>query len=224
MRDKIDGAALVAAIARVAKRMEQLRDYLTGLDAAVGDGDLGITMSKGAAAVGEHLATDSPGDDLGRFLTRMGMVFSRAAPSTMGTLIATALMRAGKEANGLASLDGEALARMLRAADSGVQERGKASPGDKTIVDALHPAAEAFAEAIGRGDGLEAAAHAMLNAAREGRDAVIPLQSKVGRAAWVGERTIGRPDPGTVLLVQMIEAALGAEHSDPGSTLQRSQS
>jgi len=219
----VDGATVVAAVARVAGRMEELRDDLTRLDAAVGDGDLGITTSKGAAALQEYLSANPPGDDLGKFFSRMGMAFNRAASSTMGTLIATALMRAGKEARGLASLDGATLAKMLSAADAGVRERGKAKLGDKTIVDALHPAAEAFNEAVERGQDLDAAAAAMLQAAREGRDAVIPLRSKVGRAAWVGERTENEPDPGTVLLVQVLEAILDAEYSQPGSTLNQSQ-
>ena len=222
MKSAIDGSAVVAVVARVAERMDELRDYLTRLDGAVGDGDLGITASKGAAALQEYLSTNPPGDDLGKFFSRMGMAFNRAASSTMGTLIATALMRAGKEASGLASLDAATLASMLIAADTGVQERGKAKLGDKTVVDALHPAAEAFAAAVERGDSLGAAGEAMLDAAREGRDAVIPLRSKIGRAAWVGERTVNQPDPGTVLLVQVLEAILGAEYSQPGSTLNRS--
>ncbi|MGQ9682159.1 MAG: DAK2 domain-containing protein [Anaerolineae bacterium] len=219
MAERVDGATVVAAIGRAAKRMEEMREYLTGLDAAMGDGDLGITAAKGAAAVCEHLAATAPGEDLGKFIAGLGLVFNRAASSTMGTLIATALMRAGKEAGGLSSLDGTALARMLAAADRGIQERGKAALGDKTVIDALHPAAEAFAAAVARGDSLAAAGQALLAAARKGRDAVIPLQSKVGRAAWVGERTVGRPDPGTVLFVQMVEAVLDVEYSEPGSSL-----
>jgi dihydroxyacetone kinase len=108
---------------------------------------------------------------------------------------------------------------MLHAADVGIQERGKAKPGDKTIVDAVHPAAEAFSEAIEEGQNLDDAASRMLEAAREGRDAVIPLRSKIGRASWVGERTENQPDPGTVLFVRVVETVLGAEYTDPGSTL-----
>ena len=218
MAETISGAAVAAAVARVAERLGEVHDYLTRLDAAIGDGDLGITMAKGASALQDYVSANLPGDDLGKFLSRMGMAFNRAAPSTMGTLIATALMRAGKAARGLASLDEQSLAKMLSAANSGVQERGKAKPGDKTVVDALHPAAEAFAAAIERGDDLGAAAEMMLQAAREGRDAVIPLRSQIGRASWVGERTEGQPDPGTVLFVQVVEAILGVAHSDPGST------
>jgi phosphoenolpyruvate---glycerone phosphotransferase subunit DhaL len=217
MADTIDEHALRAAVERIAARVPEWGDELNRLDAATGDGDLGITMGKGAAALRAHLAAPpAAGSDVGSLLIALGMAFNRAAPSTMGTLLATALMRAGKEARGLAALDGAALARVLRAADAGVQERGKASLGDKTMVDALHPAAEAFAAAIEQGASLEAAGQALLQAARQGRDAVIPLRSKMGRAAWVGERTENQPDAGTVLLVRVIEATLDT----PGSTSQ----
>jgi dihydroxyacetone kinase len=102
------------------------------------------------------------------------------------------------------------LGRLIQAADLGVQERGKAQPGDKTIVDALHPAAEAFARTVAEGKDLRTSGQAMLEAAREGRDAAIPLRSRIGRAAWVGERTENQPDPGTVLFVEVLEAILGS--------------
>jgi phosphoenolpyruvate---glycerone phosphotransferase subunit DhaL len=202
----LTGDTLVAAAERAAARMHELRDELTRLDAAVGDGDLGITASKGATAVRAYVSDTDPGDDLGKFLVGMGMAFNRAAPGTMGTLIATALMRAGKEARGQSVLDAPMLARMLEAADVGIQERGKAKPGDKTVIDALHPAAEAFSAAIERGEDLDTAGDAMVQAAREGRDAIVPLRSQVGRASWVGERTENQPDPGAVLCVEILEA------------------
>jgi dihydroxyacetone kinase-like protein len=207
------------AAARIAGRMPEWVDELNRLDAATGDGDLGVTMGKGAAAIAAHLAAQPAGGDVGGFLIALGMAFNRAAPSTMGTLLATALMRAGKEARGLAEVDGAALARMLRAANAGVQERGHAQPGDKTVVDALHPAAEAFAAAVEQGASIEAAGQALLLAARKGRDDVIPLRSKMGRAAWVGERTENQPDAGTVLLVRLIEAALDVPGGNTGITL-----
>lgn len=219
MAETIDGASVTAAVARVADQLEGLRDPLNQLDAAVGDGDLGITVFKGAGAMREYSGANSPADDLGKFLAGLGMAFNRAASSTMGALIATALMRAGREARGMAELDAETLARMLHAADAGIQERGKAKPGDKTIVDSLHPAAEAFSEAIDEGESLDDAAVRMLEAARAGRDVVIPLRSKIGRASWVGERTENQPDPGTVLFVRVVETVLGAPYSEPGSSL-----
>lgn len=214
----IGAAEAVRAIEAACTRVVELRDYLTELDAAMGDGDLGINMTKGAVALQAHLAENRPDDDLGKYIAGVGMAFNRAAPSTMGTLLATGLMSAGKEVRGLAELDGPALARMLHAAGQGMMERGKAQPGDKTILDALLPAVDAFAAALDAGQSLPDAGIAMLAAARAGRDAAIPLQSKRGRASWVGERTVGKPDPGTVLFVQILEAILGAEHSEPGST------
>ena len=218
MVESISAAQVALAVQTAADHLETLRDALNQLDAAVGDGDLGITAHKGAVAMREYLAANPPGDDLGAFLAGLGMAFNRAASSTMGALTATALMRAGREARGMAHLDSGTLARMMSAADAGVQERGKAAPGDKTIVDALHPAARAFAGAIEGGRSLDEAADEMLQAARRGRDAVIPARSKIGRAPWVGERTEGQPDPGTVLLVSVMEAVLGAGQTQPGST------
>jgi phosphoenolpyruvate---glycerone phosphotransferase subunit DhaL len=114
-------------------------------------------------------------------------------------------MRAGKEAMGSSSVDANMLAKMIAAANVGIQERGKAKPGDKTLVDALHPAAEAFAKAIETGSSLSDACTAMLEAARKGRDAATPLRSMIGRANWVGG-TEGKLDPGCVLLVTILEA------------------
>jgi dihydroxyacetone kinase len=220
MPEIINGTDIVAAIERVAARLVELRDRLNQLDAAVGDGDLGITASKGAVALREYVSASPPKEDLGQFFFRLGRAFNNSAPSTMGTLLATALMRAGREVRGGAALDDEALARMLAAADAGIQERGRAKLGDKTIVDALHPAAVAFSQAIDRKEDRAAATEAMLQAARQGRDAAIALRSRIGRAAWVGERTEGQPDPGTVLLVQILEAIVGTQYTEPGSSHQ----
>jgi len=219
MSESIEASTISAALERVVDRLTDLRDTLNRLDAAMGDGDLGITAFKGAAGMQTYLAANPPGDDLGKFIAGLGMAYNRAGPGTTGALIATALMRAGKEARGLSVLNGEMISRMLHAADAAVQERGKAKPGDKTLVDALHPAAVAFGEAIEEGESLPSASRSMLLAARAGRDAAIPLRSKIGRGAWVGERSEGQPDPGTVLLVQALEALLDEPYSDPGSTL-----
>ncbi len=215
----VEAAQIVAAIERAANQMIALRDTLNRLDAALGDGDTGISASKCGAGIKEYLGNSQPEGNLGKYLIGLGMAVNRAASSSLGTLIATALMRAGKEAQGLTSLDESTIARMLTAADVGIQERGKAKPGDKTIVDALHPAAEAFSAAIQTDASLKDAAQQMLDAARHGRDSVIASRSKIGRAAWVGERTENQPDPGTVLVVAIIEAVLETEYSEPGSTI-----
>ncbi len=118
-------------------------------------------------------------------------------------------MSAGKVVRGQTELQPSDLAAMFRAADEGIQTRGKAKPGDKTIVDALHPASEAFAAAIEAGAGLQAAGAAAVEAAAAGRDSVTPLRSKVGRASWVGERTEGKVDAGCAMFVLVLQAING---------------
>jgi dihydroxyacetone kinase len=147
--------------------------------------------------------------DLGKWLGKAGMAANRAGSSSFGTLLATALLRGGKAVAGKATLTGEDLAAFLAAADAGVQERGKAQPGDKTVIDALHPAAEAFGAAVAAGKSVAEAGQAALAAAQAGRDRVTPLRSKIGRAGWVGERTEGKVDPGCEALVLMLGALLG---------------
>ncbi|MBW6455302.1 MAG: DAK2 domain-containing protein [Trueperaceae bacterium] len=202
----VDVAQVRAALVRVARALEAHKDRLTGLDQAMGDGDLGITAGKMAAALSAYAADDPPTADVGTYLAQAGMAVNRAASSSLGTLLATAAMRAGKEARGVEGAKPADLARMLTAADAGIQERGKAKPGDKTIIDVLHPAAEAFAAAVAEGVDLAVAAGRMLDAARAGRDAVTPLRSRVGRASWVGERTEGLVDPGCEAGVVILEA------------------
>ena len=210
MTKTIDSYQVTAAMERVIEHVLGLRDELNQLDAAMGDGDTGITASKAATGLKEFISANPPPiQDMGMFLFNAGRAINNAASSTLGTLVATAFMRAGKEAKGLSDLELPTLAKMLTAANVGIQERGKAKPGDKTLVDALHPAAEMFAAAIEAGEEIEGAASNMLEAARKGRDAAIPLRSKIGRGAWVGERTENKPDPGTVLFVSIVEALMG---------------
>jgi dihydroxyacetone kinase len=201
----ISSSSVISAIQRVCTDLLSQAETLTTLDQAVGDGDLGITLSKIATALLEYAPT-APVDDLGKFLANVGLAANRVGSSTMGTLLATALMRAGKEVKGQSELTLANLVAMLNAADVGMQERGKASLGDKTVLDALHPAAEALAAAINSGAGLQAAGLKMLAAAEAGRDAVTPLRSRIGRAAWVGDRTIGQVDPGCATLVTILKA------------------
>ena len=207
----ITGTDITNALTRAAHRLAAMRDELNTLDAAIGDGDSGITAEKGANGLLEYLKANPPGPDLGKWLAQAGMAYNKAAPSTMGALVATAFMRAGKEVMGKSELSPDDLAKMFVAANLGIQERGKAKPGDKTIVDALDPAAEAFQSAIASGQSLEQAGQAALEAARKGRDAAIPLRSMIGRANWVGG-TEGKVDPGTVLFVGVLEAiTVGSE-------------
>ncbi len=199
---------VIAAANRVCEALNVHHERLTELDQAMGDGDLGTTAQKIAAALTEYVKGD-PKDDLGGWISGAGLALNRAASSTMGTLLATGLMRAGQEARGLSALTPHILAAMLLAADRGIQERGKAKPGEKTMVDALHPAAEAFAASIGSGSGLREACERMIAAAEAGRDRVTPLRSATGRGSWVGDRSIGLVDPGCETVVVLLKALVG---------------
>ena len=208
MSSTIQGADVVDAVRRVSQMLIEQRDYLTCLDQAMGDGDMGITMGK----IGEALLafTDAnPIDDIGKYLFQLGTATNKAAPSTMGTLTAGALMSAGKVVRDRPELEPGDLAAIFQAADEGIQSRGKAKLGDKTIVDALHPACEAFSAAIAAGSSLAAAREAAIEAAMAGRDSVTPLRSKIGRASWVGERTEGIVDPGCAMFVLLLQAIAG---------------
>ena len=203
----IPGQAVADAMKRVSNALTEQKDYLTSLDQAMGDGDMGITLAKMADALLAY-ASETPTADLGKFLIGAGMTANRAAPSTMGTLLATAMMRAGKVVKGKSALAAPDLSAMFAAADAGIRERGKAKLGDKTIVDAMHPASEAFAAAVAAGDALAQAGAKALQAAKDGRDSVTPLRSKIGRASWVGERTEGKVDPGCAACVIILSAIL----------------
>jgi dihydroxyacetone kinase len=207
MKTTITAAEVKAAFRRAAAALRANYDLLTELDQALGDGDLGITANKVAETLLAHVEIAEP--DLGKWLAQGGMAVNRAASSTMGTLIATALMRAGKDIRGKESLVPADLARMLQMADLGIQERGKAHLGDKTVIDVIHPASEAFAAALAEGVGLAEAGARMAAAARFGRDRMTPLRNRVGRASWQGERTEGKPDPGCTMAMVVLEAIAG---------------
>ncbi len=208
MSSTIQGADVVAAVRRACQALVDQRDYLTSLDQAMGDGDLGITMGKIGEALLAYIDAN-PIDDIGKYLLQLSTATNKAAPSTMGTLTAGALMSAAKIVRGKIELEPADLAAIFQAADEGIQTRGKAAPGDKTIIDALHPASRAFAEAIAAGAGAQAAGEAAIAAAERGRDSVTPLRSKVGRASWVGERTEGKIDPGCAMFVLALKAIAG---------------
>jgi dihydroxyacetone kinase len=193
------------AILRVVVALRDNIDYLTELDQAVGDGDLGVAATKIADVMEKYVLETNGKDDLGKYILNAGMRVSSAAPSTMGTLIAYALMCAGREIMGKQELDADALAKMLISADQGIQDRGRAKLGDKTVIDALDPAAHKFEQSIQLGSGLSMAGRDMLCAAIEGLNSVTPLQSRIGRAGWVGERSQDKIDPGCALMVIVLK-------------------
>jgi len=180
-------------------------DYLITLDQALGDGDLGLTARKIADAVESYIDSGISQDDIGKFVMTAGMKINSAAPSTMGSLLAIALMKAGSITKDRSEIDAAQITAMLRAAVQSIQEKGKANLGDKTMLDALHPAVEAYANAIASGEEVKRAVELMIAAAEKGLEQVTPQRNKVGRASWQGERTEGKIDPGCALVVAILK-------------------
>ncbi len=209
MTIEFDAAQVITAMGRVAAALRANEAMITELDQAVGDGDLGVTAVKVAEVLEAAAGRASP-TNIGKLLAETGMALNRAASSTMGTLMATALVQAGKVALGKQKLAVVDLPLLLDAATTGIETRGKARLGDKTAIDALRPASDAFSAALAAGQPLAAAAAAMLAAARDGRDRVTPLRNKIGRASWLGERTEGKVDPGCALATVALAALAGA--------------
>ena len=207
MADIIYAQAIMAAIQRASNALNAHSEYLTELDQALGDGDTGITLSKVANALLEYVESN-PVDDIGKSLIGAGMATNKAAPSTLGTLTATALMRIGKVVKGKSEISVADLPPMFNAAVEGIQQRGKANLDDKTILDAMYPASIVFETAIADEVALKQAGSQMLQAAEDGRDRVTPLRSKIGRASWVGERTKGKLDPGCEAFIIVLRAIL----------------
>lgn len=191
-------ALLDGSLATLAASADELRD----LDAALGDGDLGITVGKGCDAVRAKLADlseSSPAD----VLRAAGATFASANPSTLAALVGGGLLAAANAVADVPELASPDVLRLGRAAADSIAARGKAQPGDKTILDALLPSLDALERADG--DGRPAIA-AMVDAARAGVEETAARQSQRGRASWLGERSIGRPDPGATAYVRFLES------------------
>jgi len=201
----VNAQSIIDSLKRVCDALLRQQDYILSLDQAMGDGDLGITISKIGTALKKYIQS-APLDDLGKLLVGLGMETNKAGPSTMGTLLATALMRAGKEVMSKSQLEPIDLANMMIVAGNGMKDRGKANLGDKTVLDVIIPAGEAFKEAINKGESLEEAGRLMILAAESGRDKVTPLKSRIGRASWIGDRTAGLIDPGCETMVIILKA------------------
>jgi len=205
MRETLTRSDVEAALRKQAQDLTAQADALRELDAAIGDGDLGITVTIGFQALCEALP-GLEGADVSTLLMRAGMAFNRKAASTFGALYATMMMRAARVAKGTEIIGGSEFGGMLSAAVEGVQERGKAQRGDKTMLDALIPAAEAAMAAVDAGASLAEAAGRAADAAEEGARATVGMKSRTGRASWFSERTEGVQDPGATAVSLMLRS------------------
>ena len=203
--------AWITAAARV---IEEQRDHLTQLDAAIGDADHGINLSRGFTAVLSALESAAPATP-GAVLTLTGATLISKVGGASGPLYGTAFRGAGKALGDTADVDLPGLAAALEAALAGVQRLGAAREGDKTMVDALAPATGAFSKAVAEGASDAEALTALVDAAQAGAMATIPMQALKGRASYLGPRSVGHEDPGAastaLILATLRDAALAGQ-------------
>jgi dihydroxyacetone kinase-like protein len=171
------------------------RDYLSEIDAAIGDGDHGINMSKGFSQCAERLDRDGQGD-LAQALDALTESLMEGIGGSMGPLYGSFFMAFAETLKGHESLDAPLFGKALRQGLESVQDIGEAKVGDKTLIDTLQPAADAFDAAVAKGDDFAAALEAMSSAAEQGKDSTQDMQARIGRAARLGERSIGVIDAG----------------------------
>jgi dihydroxyacetone kinase-like protein len=201
-------------LAEAEQQINAQGDYLTQLDAAIGDGDHGTNMRRGFDAVGKAMAGQGEATPPGQVLIVAGKTLVSTVGGASGPLWGSALRRAGRALGDDESFDGLALAGALDAALDGVIELGAASPGDKTMVDALLPATQALRAALVAGDELEVAVGKAADAAQAGAEATVPMQARKGRASYLGERSIGHQDPGATsaaIIVAALQHAVAGE-------------
>jgi dihydroxyacetone kinase-like protein len=202
----ISGADVVRWIQEYASTIAENKDYLTQLDSAIGDADHGTNMNRGMSAVMEKL-DGAAGEDVGGLLKTVGMTLVSKVGGAGGPLYGTLFMQMGAATAGKSELSIEDWAKAVDAGLKGVQARGKAEPGDKTMIDALTPAAEALSKAVAEDASLDDALSSATRAAEDGMKATIPLVARKGRASYLGERSAGHQDPGATSSFLLIKTA-----------------
>ncbi|HSX76185.1 MAG TPA: dihydroxyacetone kinase subunit DhaL, partial [Shinella sp.] len=199
-----------AMMANIAKAIRQNRDWLSQLDGVIGDGDHGITMDIGWTAVTAELSGLSPDATISETCHVMAQAFLSAVGASSGPLYAGALQSAGAAVSERLNLDGPAIAAWIDGMSNGILARGGAKPGDKTMLDAWVPAAEAAIAAADKGADEKAVLKAAAAAARAGMEHTAELESRRGRSAKLGARSLGHVDPGAasaaIVLAAMSEA------------------
>jgi len=203
---EINAAGLRTIFQAIGDAIELDKGRLSELDGVIGDADHGVTMSIGFTAVNEALAKLDASADPTTVFNTAAKSFLNAVGASSGPLYGTAFMRAGAAVKGKATIDRDGLADCIAAMAKGMQDRGKAERGEKTMMDAWLPAADAAQEAKARGDDAVACLEAATNAAETGAEATKAMLATKGRASRLGERALGHMDPGAASAVTILKA------------------
>lgn len=190
-----------------ADKIEQNKEYLTELDAAIGDADHGINMQRGWKKVSSQLPTLAD-QDIGSILKTVSMTLISSVGGASGPLYGTWFLRASAAVTGKQELTEQDILELLQAGLTGVLQRGKAELGDKTMVDVLSPAVVKFGEAVGEGNNICQALQQGVAVAQQGMKETIPMLARKGRASYLGERSRGHQDPGATSACFMLQSLL----------------
>ena len=200
---------VIAVISRMHGKIDEQKEFLTDLDNAIADGDHGINMAKGFAAVEQKLPQLAD-KDIGTVFKTVGITLVSAVGGSAGPLYGTAFMKAGMLMAGKTSMDIAELIACLRAAIEGVMQRGKAVQGEKTMLDSMIPALEAMEQAHAAGLSAREILSAGVAAAEKGVEYTKTIAATKGRASYIGARSIGHQDPGATSFTFLLDVIANA--------------
>jgi dihydroxyacetone kinase-like protein len=198
---------IVQWLEKTATVLNDNKEYLTELDAAIGDADHGINMNRGFRKVMEKLSAVAD-KDIGNILKTTGMTLISSVGGAAGPLYGTFYLRSGMAVPAKEELDNDDLVNMLQAGVDGIVQRGRPELEDKTMFDAWAPAMKALNTALANGNDQVSAMRAAVAACEQGMKDTIPLQARKGRASYLGERSIGHQDPGATSSYLILKALL----------------
>ncbi|MDK2886143.1 MAG: phosphoenolpyruvate---glycerone phosphotransferase subunit DhaL [Thermosipho sp. (in: thermotogales)] len=203
----INNQDVIKFLEKAAGKIKENKEFLTQLDSAIGDGDHGINMDRGFSKIMSSIDTLRD-KDIGTILRTCSMALISTVGGASGPLYGTAFLYASKSLNGKFEIDMNELLEALKAALEGIQMRGKATEGEKTMIDAIAPALRAFEEKLKSGGTPVEILEATVAAAKKGVENTVPMKATKGRASYLGDRSIGHQDPGATSSYLIFEAML----------------
>jgi phosphoenolpyruvate---glycerone phosphotransferase subunit DhaL len=205
MTKTLNSANLKTVLKETAAEWRTHSDTLQQLDSILGDGDIGVTVDLGGKAIIDCVASLAD-DDIGKILMKCGMSINKASPSTFGTLLASAFMEAGKGLAGKKEIDVKDIGAAGQGAVDGIKKRGNAVVGEKTMLDSLVPAVEAFKQALANNADVKTAVSAAVAAAKKGMEDTKNMKAKHSRASYRPDGGIGVQDAGATAMYYLIES------------------
>lgn len=200
----MDSKKVIEILIKVSEKIDKNKEYLTELDAAIGDGDHGLNMSKGFKAVSDKLKAEED-DNVGNIFKNTGMTLVSNVGGASGPLYGTAFMKASMALKDKNEIDINDFLSALKLALEGIKSRGKSTEGEKTMIDALSPAIKSMEDSIKNGDSYIEVLEKGKDAALEGVEFTKTIKATKGRASYLGDRSIGHQDPGATSCFYILE-------------------